>query len=143
MSEEAPTIDEIARRMLRKGDVAGFVIDWMRAPITKEKLVAGMRRTIETAAVEERRLNSLHNSIVGHPHGYSEGVYRVLIDEARRVRALKQGLAEIEAMECETIAPVTLACQRLASTAMTDGDAMGRAAAYEDAWRIVREETGR
>ena len=54
MSEEAPTIDEIARRMLRKGDVAGFVIDWMRAPITKEKLVAGMRRTIETACARGR-----------------------------------------------------------------------------------------
>ena len=32
---------------------------------------------------------------------------------------------------------------RLASTAMTDGDAMVRAASYEDALRIVREETGR
>ena len=36
-----------------------------------------------------------------------------------------------------------IAHARLASTAMTDGDAMVRAAAYEDAWRIVREETGR
>ncbi len=42
-----------------------------------------------------------------------------------------------------TLRQKTLACQRLASTAMTDGDAMVRAAAYEDAWRIVREETGR
>ena len=36
-----------------------------------------------------------------------------------------------------------IAHARLASTAMTDSDAMVRASAYEDAWRIVREETGR
>lgn len=35
------------------------------------------------------------------------------------------------------------AYQRLASTAMVDGDAAIRAAVYEDALRIVREETGR
>ena len=42
-----------------------------------------------------------------------------------------------------TLRQKTLAHQRLASTAMSDGDAMIRAAAYDDAWRIVREETGR
>ena len=42
-----------------------------------------------------------------------------------------------------TLRQKTLAHQRLASTAMTDGDATIRAAAYDDAWRIVREETGR
>ena len=42
-----------------------------------------------------------------------------------------------------TLRQKTLAHQRLASTAMSDGDATIRAAAYDDAWRIVREETGR
>ena len=42
-----------------------------------------------------------------------------------------------------TLRQKTLAHQRLASTAMTDGDAAIRAEVYDDAWRIVREETGR
>jgi len=42
-----------------------------------------------------------------------------------------------------TLRQKTLACQRLASVAMTDGDAAIRAEVYDDAWRIVREETGR
>lgn len=41
-----------------------------------------------------------------------------------------------------TLRQKTLACQRLASV-VTDGDAAIRAGAYDDAWRIVREETGR
>ena len=42
-----------------------------------------------------------------------------------------------------TLRQKTIACQRLASVAMTGGDAAIRAEVYDDAWRIVREETGR